>query len=310
MILGQKGVKYGLQIREPEQSTKPKKVAEKLQKPSAFGEDESDDDGFEKVERQIARHAARKQDDKKVAELHAAALAEDASVFDYDSHFEKIQEERTEPKRQDKIERRSRYIGSLLEQAAVRKKEQDVLFERKLMKERQAEDYLFGEKERFITSAYKKKLLEDAKWNEERKKQEEEEERNAVEKKGHMGDFYRNILRGNVAFGTASTNSSNAAVNNGKIGLETDKSSLRVEQDWELGHISKTGPLRQQSEHSSSPVEEEERKVDGGDTERTAAPANEGCNAAHDGKRRRADAVEAARQRYLERKRKAEGLTE
>lgn len=306
MILGQKGVKYGLQIRQPEQSTKPKKVAEKLQKPSAFGDEESDDDEFEKVERQIARHAARKQDDKKVAELHAAALAEDASVFDYDSHFEKIQQERTEPKRQDKIERRSRYIGSLLEQAVVRKKEQDVLFERKLMKERQAEDYLFGEKERFITSAYKKKLLEDAKWNEQRKKQEEEEERNAVEKKGHMGDFYRNILHGNVAFGTASTNPSNAAANKSEIGLET--SLMKVESGGERENISSTmGPLGQ---HPSIPVEEEEKNIDGGDTEQAAAPANEGSNAAHDGKRRRADAVEAARQRYLERKRKAEGSTE
>ena len=30
----------------------------------------------------------------------------------------------------------------------------------------------------------------------------EVEESNAVEKKGHMGDFYRNLLRNNVAFGT------------------------------------------------------------------------------------------------------------
>ena len=29
------------------------------------------------------------------------------------------------------------------------------------------------------------------------------EEAEAAEKKGHMGDFYRNILRNNVAFGTA-----------------------------------------------------------------------------------------------------------
>lgn len=29
----------------------------------------------------------------------------------------------------------------------------------------------------------------------------EQEEKEAVEKKGHMGDFYRNLLRSNVAFG-------------------------------------------------------------------------------------------------------------
>lgn len=29
----------------------------------------------------------------------------------------------------------------------------------------------------------------------------EAEEREAVEKRGHMGDFYRNLFRSNVAFG-------------------------------------------------------------------------------------------------------------
>lgn len=306
MILGQKGVKYGLQVRQPEQNTKPKKV-EKLQKPSAFGDDESDDEEFQNVERQIARHAARKQDDKKVAELHAAALAEDASVFDYDSHFDKIQQERSAPKQQDKIERRSRYIGSLLEQAAVRKREQDVLFERKLVKEREAEDYLFGEKERFITSAYKKKLQEDAKWNEDRRRQEEEEERNAVERKGHMGDFYRNILRGNVAFGTAPSSTTITATK-GDNGLLKIEKSEEEEEEERKELPKKVSPLQQPSRPS---LQVQEERADGNE-HLTATHAREGGagGGALRGGKNRAEAVEAARQRYLERKRKAEGLPE
>lgn len=38
------------------------------------------------------------------------------------------------------------------------------------MKERQAEDHLFEGKEKFITSAYRKKLEEDKKWMEMEKK--------------------------------------------------------------------------------------------------------------------------------------------
>ena len=53
--------------------------------------------------------------------MHAAALAEDASVFDYDSHFDSIQEARAEPKQKEKMARESRYIASLLETAEERK---------------------------------------------------------------------------------------------------------------------------------------------------------------------------------------------
>lgn len=130
-------------------------------------------------------------------------MAEDSSVFDYDSHYDAIQDARAAPKRQEKTARESRYIASLLEKAEERRREQDVLYERRLAKERAAEDHLFGDKEKFVTAAYKKKLEEDAKWAAARKKEEEEEERNAVEKKGHMGDFYRHLFRSNVAFGAA-----------------------------------------------------------------------------------------------------------
>lgn len=104
-----------------------------------------------------------------VADIHAAALAEDASVFDYDAHYDAIQETRAEPKRQEKMGRQSRYIAGLLETAEERKREQDILYERQLAKERAAEDHLFGDKERFVTAAYRRKLEEDAKWKQEQK---------------------------------------------------------------------------------------------------------------------------------------------
>ena len=63
----------------------------------------------------------------------------------------------------------------------------------RLAKERQAEDHLFGDKDRFVTAAYKKKLEEDKKWLAEEKLREELEARDDVVKKGHMGDFYRYI---------------------------------------------------------------------------------------------------------------------
>lgn len=49
-----------------------------------------------------------------VAEMHAQALADDASIFDYDSHFDSIQDARAAPKRQEKMQRESKYIAGLL----------------------------------------------------------------------------------------------------------------------------------------------------------------------------------------------------
>ncbi len=143
MITGQKGVKYGLEVRKPPGA---KAAAPAPKKRSVFGDDDSDEEQQGNVEQQIARQAARKQTDKKVdgccccgrlhvgcagapplrshplpghqpppgrftalvpppkpasglpsaafvqvADLHAAALAEDAAIFDYDSHYDAIQ---------------------------------------------------------------------------------------------------------------------------------------------------------------------------------------------------------------------------
>lgn len=64
----------------------------------------------------------------------------------------------------------------------------------RLAKERQAEDHLFGDKDAFVTGAYKKKLQEDQMWLAEERVREEMEKREDVVKKGHMGDFYGYVL--------------------------------------------------------------------------------------------------------------------
>jgi hypothetical protein len=54
-----------------------------------------------------------------------------------------------------------------------------IIYERQLLKERQKEDHLYGDKEKFVTAGYKKKLQEDEKWAKEealRLKREEEDD--------------------------------------------------------------------------------------------------------------------------------------
>jgi hypothetical protein len=75
MQIGEKGVKYGLQVRQP------KKPAARppAKQPSVFGDEDSDEDE-PKVEQQIARQAARKQTDKKVSAPIQIAAAEITSI--------------------------------------------------------------------------------------------------------------------------------------------------------------------------------------------------------------------------------------
>jgi coiled-coil domain-containing protein 55 len=48
--------------------------------------------------------------------------------------------------------------------AKVREIESDRRYERKLLKERAEEDEQFGHKQKFVTSAYRKKLEEEKQW--------------------------------------------------------------------------------------------------------------------------------------------------
>ena len=66
-----------------------------------------------------------------VANLHAKALEEDPTIFDYDSHFDTMQEQKVRPAMQEKIERKSRYIEALKDKAVQREREQNVVYERK-----------------------------------------------------------------------------------------------------------------------------------------------------------------------------------
>jgi hypothetical protein len=66
-----------------------------------------------------------------VAHLHEAALAEDATVFDYDGVYDSIQAQRVQPRQAEKLARKSRYIETLMDKAVERKKEEDIVYERK-----------------------------------------------------------------------------------------------------------------------------------------------------------------------------------
>eukprot|EP00205_Picochlorum_sp_RCC944_P002052 CAMPEP_0182609254 /NCGR_PEP_ID=MMETSP1330-20130603/3409_1 /TAXON_ID=464278 /ORGANISM="Picochlorum sp., Strain RCC944" /LENGTH=246 /DNA_ID=CAMNT_0024828095 /DNA_START=168 /DNA_END=905 /DNA_ORIENTATION=+ len=221
-IVGEQGVTYGLQVRAQSERRKPAGP----RAGGVFGDASSDSEGDSEgggaggasvpgaaglgkarlgkgstanlvVGKMLARQMAAIDRDGKVKKAREEALREDGSVFDYDVHVDAIQaarREKVEARQQEKVARKSRYIAGLLETAEHRKKEQEVLFEKRLEKEREAEEEVYGTKEKFVTGAYRRKLEEEEKWKLAQEKKREEDEANAVEKRGSMAGFYSNYL--------------------------------------------------------------------------------------------------------------------
>lgn len=71
----------------------------------------------------------------------------------------------------------------------MREKEKERVYEKQLLKERQIEDKEFGDKPKYMTTAYKKKLVEDKKWEYEHKLADEIEKNTDIRKSGMEGMF-------------------------------------------------------------------------------------------------------------------------
>uniref|UniRef100_A0A8C6N2G1 Nuclear speckle splicing regulatory protein 1 n=1 Tax=Mus spicilegus TaxID=10103 RepID=A0A8C6N2G1_MUSSI len=165
-----------------------------LQKPSVFGSDSDDDETS--VSESLQREAAKKQAMKQTKLEIQKALAEDSTVYEYDSVYDEMQKKKEEsnPKLLPGKDRKPKYIHNLLKAVEIRKKEQEKRMEKKIQREREMENGEFDDKEAFVTSAYKKKL-------EERAEEEEREKRAAaleahldVTKQKDLSGFYRHLL--------------------------------------------------------------------------------------------------------------------
>ncbi|KAG9450537.1 hypothetical protein H6P81_010502 [Aristolochia fimbriata] len=187
--------KYGLQLRVPVSQKKQNPTRPPLPPAPGFGDDDEND-----VEAEIARQAYKNKALKDVEEQQKKALEEDPSVFDYDGVYDEMKQKIAQPLMKDRQERKSKYIEKLMAKAKERERDHEIVYEKKLAKERSKDDHLYAEKEKFVTSAYKKKLAEQAKWLEEERLRQLREEREDVTKKEDLSDFYFNLSK-NVAFG-------------------------------------------------------------------------------------------------------------
>ncbi|EPQ62254.1 Bgt-3431 [Blumeria graminis f. sp. tritici] len=122
---------------------------------------------------------------------HADASKDlDANIFDYDSIYDSLK-----PKKkivEGLHEKKPKYMASLLEAAAVRKRDAAIAEEKKFVREREAEGDEYADKEKFVTSAYKKQQEENRRLEEEERVRHEQEAKQI--KESGMTSFYKNML--------------------------------------------------------------------------------------------------------------------
>lgn len=302
--------KYGLQLRVPPAQQRKLPARPPLPKPLGFQDEDEDD-----VEREIIRQASKNKALKEVEEQHKKALEEDPSVFDYDGVYDDMKQKVVCPQVQDRQERKPKYIQHLIKKAEERQREHDIIYERKLAKERSKDDHLYAEKDKFITSAYKKKLAEQAKWIEEERLRELREEKDDVTKKSDLSDFYFNIGK-NVAFGAKEIDEIEAKKLAESRKQETQEAKEMDTSERHQSHTSsessrvKEGPQAETSaasvrsfEPSDSKTVSDKRSSDVSAEEKSSdkQPSSNQPNLNHH--KRSEDALAAAKERFLARKR-------
>lgn len=138
--------------------------------------------GPSQMERRLARNMQEK------------ALAEDASIFQYDELYDEMASKRDEAKEAKKQEpRKAKYIGRLIEHAERRKLENELRVDRQVQKDREAEGEMYKDKDTYVTATYRKKLESLRQLQEQEERDEYLEAIGDVTKQKDLDGFYRHL---------------------------------------------------------------------------------------------------------------------
>ncbi|PIA32154.1 hypothetical protein AQUCO_04500031v1 [Aquilegia coerulea] len=297
--------KYGLNLRIRPQN-RPQVAQPVIINAVGFGNNNDDEEDENDVNQAIARQQLKTRAHREIEEQQKKALEEDPTVFDYDGVYDKMKVEAVRPLQVDKQERKSKYIERLMEKAKQREREHEIVYERKLAKERSKDEHLFADKDKYLTSAYKKKLAEQEKWLEEERRRELREEKEDVTKKSDITDFYLNLSK-NVAFGAKGDEPSRQVKQEEKVETVVISEKDQVIPRMKLFSNFDEMKVKDQAEGSSL----SENKTDSVDV-RTEVNISLQDNVVDEQKpadkkepdhhKRKEDALAAAKERYLSRK--------
>lgn len=271
-------------------TNKSKKIGTKQVKPksSLFSEEDDEDETImdPKTHETVLAEQIRNKSKGKIQERLKQALEEDPTVFDYDSVLPDISAKRNEIKAAKKAKnagKKSKYIDVLLAKAEQRNYELERVRETQILKQIEAEKEIYGEKESYVTNKYKKHLEERRKWEEKQDKIDSQDE--DVTKKD-MGSFYYSMRSKLHETESINENNSNDEKKSNS-GANIDKQ----EENNEISHLS-----TDKRENNDSEETKDEMETDGEGKNVEKSPEEKILT--------REEKVEAAKQRYFERRAK------
>ncbi|XP_011065285.1 PREDICTED: nuclear speckle splicing regulatory protein 1 [Acromyrmex echinatior] len=188
---------YGLILpKKQQQSTAPRLG-------NVFEDDNASDeeDGTDWVRKALKAESEKNRMKKQTKLDIQKALDEDPTIYQYDEVYDDLERSKGQLDGTSKQkEKKSKYIQKLLKTAERRKKEQEHRIERMVQKEREAEGEIYADKESFVTSAYRAKLEEFKKMEEEEAKMNRLEAIGDVTKQQDMSGFYRHLYEQTVDY--------------------------------------------------------------------------------------------------------------
>lgn len=170
---------------------------------NVFGDDNvsDDDDGTDWVRKALKAEGEKNRMKKQTKLDIQKALDEDPTIYQYDEVYDDLERGKSQVDSANKQkEKKSKYIQKLLKTAERRKKEQEHRIERMVQKEREAEGEMYADKESFVTSAYRAKLEEFKKMEEEEAKMNRLEAIGDVTKQQDMSGFYRHLYEQTIDY--------------------------------------------------------------------------------------------------------------
>lgn len=274
------------------------------QSTNVFGgdDDDSSDDGDDNVgdsRKRMNQQIAKEQAALRKRAQAALASTEAGDIFDYDGAYDSFRPKEEEKPKQEE-EKKSRYIGDLLETAKKRQRDREAVMERKIAKEQALEDAQedFAGKEKFITKAYRRKLEERKQWEAEEEIRQQEEDAKDVTKQttagAAMASFYGNFAHNVAVGGTAAKkkDEEQKVLDSSKDkGNESDE-DFRPKGGGGMGFLA--GFERSEAEPAADGDKDETKETTIDEEKPMAKPLT--------ARERREQKVAAARLRYLKRK--------
>lgn len=205
---------------------------------NVFGDNDTsdEDDGTDWVKKALKAESEKNKIKKQTKLDIQKALNEDPTIYQYDEVYDDMERTKSQSEINKQKEKKPRYIQKLLQTAERRKKEQEHRIGRMVQKEREAEGDMYADKESFVTSAYRAKLEEFKKMEEEEVRMNRLEAIGDVTKQQDMSGFYRHLYQQTIEY---------------KGDTNNDESNNTIEKDTE----------QKERQNLTSNMNEEEQKT-------------------------------------------------